>query len=81
VPGLLIILGLVLVAGTFGLAAALRRARDEVEPTIAAFAEFRSALAPGLVALRADAVATARRLEVGRVGDPALGPGVDPGRG
>jgi hypothetical protein len=73
VPGLLIILGLVLVAGTIGLAAALRRARDEVGPTVAAFAEFRSALAPGLLALREDAAATARRLEVGRVGSDAVG--------
>ena len=72
-PGLLIILGLVLVAGTFGLATALRRARDEVGPTVAAFAEFRSALAPGLLALREDAAATAQRLEVGRVGSDAIG--------
>ncbi|MFM7059991.1 MAG: hypothetical protein ACKOZL_02235 [Actinomycetes bacterium] len=70
-PGLLIILGLVLVTGTLGLAAALRRARDEVGPTVAAFAEFRSALAPGLLGLREDALATAGRLETGRAGtDP-----------
>lgn len=72
-PGLLIILGLVLVAGTLGLAAALRRARDEVGPTVAAFAEFRAALAPALLALREDAAATAQRLEIGRVGADTAG--------
>lgn len=72
-PGLLIILGVVLLAGTAALAAALRRARDEVGPTVAAFAEFRSALAPGLVGLRQDALATAGRLEAGRVGSDEAG--------
>ncbi|MEY3361145.1 MAG: hypothetical protein RL531_864 [Actinomycetota bacterium] len=70
-PGLLIILAGVLVGGALALAAALRRARDEVAPTVTAFAEFRSALAPGLLGLRQDALATSARIEAGRVGpDP-----------
>lgn len=67
-PGLLIVLSVVLVGGALALAAALRRARDEVGPTVEAFAAFRSALAPGLLGLRRDALATAGRLEAGRTG-------------
>ena len=66
--GLLIILSVIAIAGTLGLAAALRRARDEVGPTITAFDEFRRALAPSLVGLRDDAGATATRLDAGWVG-------------
>lgn len=65
--GLLILLLVVLVGGTLALVSVLRRARDEVWPTIDAFTEFRGALDPAVLSLRRDASATAKRFEQGRV--------------
>lgn len=69
-PGLLAILACVVVGGTAGLAAALRRARAEVGPTVDAFAAFRAALDPEVLALRADAATASRRLDAGRGHEP-----------
>lgn len=70
-PGLLVILAVVVIAGTLALAAALRRARAEVGPTVDAFTAFRAALDPELLALRSEAHTTGSRLDAGRGSEPA----------
>jgi O-acetylhomoserine/O-acetylserine sulfhydrylase-like pyridoxal-dependent enzyme len=69
-PGLLILLAAVVVVGTLALAAALRRARAEVGPTVDAFTAFRAALDPEVLALRAEAHTTGTRLDAGRGSEP-----------
>lgn len=63
---LVTVLLLVVIGGTLSLVAVLRQARDEVGPTIDAFAEFRGALDPAVLSLRRDALTATRRLGQGR---------------
>lgn len=53
--------GTILFGGAF-LVLAVRRTRDEVAPTVEAFADFRAALRPAVVALRADSAEARRRI-------------------
>ena len=74
---LITLLLLVVIGGTLSLVAVLRHARDEVGPTIDAFAELRGALDPAVLSLRREAFTTARRLEQGRfsgrINSPSIG--------
>ena len=69
-----IAIAIVAALGAVALVRSLRRVRDEVGPTIEAFADLRAALRPAIAAVRVESAAVHRRLE-------RRGPGTAPHRG